>query len=138
MTTTNTAGGRLGHLAGRLRRARGPAIVSGVLALALILSACGAGSAPGVPLGPDGQPDATLEVGRTVFGARCSACHGNEGQGGRGKRLNNGRAVELYPDIADMITVITEGKGSGMPSFSDKLTEQERLAVARYIREVLS
>ena len=77
--TTTTAGGRVRFLAGRLRRALAVVGVAGVL-----VTACG-GPSPEVPLGPDGQPDAVLEAGRTVYGAQCSNCHGNEGQGGRGK-----------------------------------------------------
>lgn len=104
--------------------------------VSLAVGACG-GAAPEVPLGSDGQPDTDLELGREVFGQRCSTCHGNKGQGGRGKRLSGGRAEELYPDIDEMIAVITNGKGSGMPSFAEKLTVAERRAVARYVREVL-
>lgn len=107
-----------------------------VASLALLVGAC-AGETPTVPLGADGEPDAVLDLGRTVYGANCSTCHGNEGQGGRGKRLNNGEAVDRYPEIADMIEVVTNGKGSGMPSFGGKLSDEERLAVARYVREVL-
>lgn len=103
---------------------------------ALLVGACG-GTAPEVPLGTDGAPDATLELGRDVYGRKCSVCHGSEGQGGRGKKLSDGAAEERYPDIADMVAVIAEGKGSGMPSFGDELSEAELTAVARYIREVL-
>lgn len=125
------AGGRHRLLAGLVRRA-----LPGVIFGALVVGACGA-PAPDVQLGTDGQPDTELELGRVVYGQRCSICHGNGGQGGRGKRLNGGRAEELYPNIEEMILVITDGKGSGMPSFSEKLTAAERRAVARYVREVL-
>ena len=131
-TTTTTAGGRVRFLAGRLRRALAVVGVAGVL-----VTACG-GPSPEVPLGPDGQPDAVLEAGRTVYGAQCSNCHGNEGQGGRGKPLNQGRALERYPEIEAMIQVVVEGKGSGMPSFEEKLEPDEIEAVVRYIREVLN
>ncbi len=125
------AGGRHQLLSGLVRRA-----LPAVIFAALIVAACGA-PAPEVPLGPDGQADTELGLGRTVYGQTCSTCHGNSGQGGRGKRLNGGRAEELYPNIDEMIAVITDGKGSGMPSFSEKLTAAERRAVARYVREVL-
>ena len=62
---------------------------------------------------PDGQPDPVLELGRVVYGEHCANCHGNEGQGGRGKPINGGRALERFPDVADMIAVITQGKGFG-------------------------
>lgn len=127
------AGGRPVSLAGPLRRA----VVTVVLA-AVVAVGCGAGPSPEVPLGPDGQPDPTLELGRVVYGEQCSNCHGNEGQGGRGKPINGGRALERYPDVADMIAVITEGKGSGMPKFESKLTTEEIAAVTEYVREILN
>lgn len=108
-----------------------------MLVAALSLGAC-AGPSPEVPLGPDGEPDPVLSVGRDVYGRSCTACHGSGGEGGRGKRLNNGQALERYPDIAELIEVIAEGKGSGMPAFGAALSEDEQTAVARYIREVLN
>ena len=130
--TTTTAGGRVRFLAGRFRRALAVVGVAGVVAVGC------AGPAPEVPLGADGQPDPVLELGRTVYGAQCQNCHGNEGQGGRGKPLNRGRALERYPEIESMIEVVTQGKGSGMPSFDDKLEPDEIEAVVRYVREVLN
>lgn len=132
-----TAAGAMAR--GSRRSVRG-AVGRGVAALGvatMVLAGCG-GAAPEVPLGPDGQPDAVLEAGRSVYGAQCSNCHGNEGQGGRGKPLNGGRALERYPEIDAMIQVVTEGKGAGMPSFADKLDPDEIEAVVRYVREVLN
>ena len=108
-----------------------------VLVGSLTAGAC-AGSSPEVPLGPDGQPDQVLLTGREIYGSNCVTCHGAEGQGGRGKRLNDNQVIEAYADPADMLAVIAEGKGSGMPAFAEKLDESERIAVGRYIREVLN
>jgi cytochrome c oxidase cbb3-type subunit 3 len=121
------------------RRARLGAIEVAVtvLVVLVVLAAGACASAPEVPVGPDGTPDAVLEAGRVVFGQRCAACHGSAGQGGRGPKLADGAAAAAYPDIADMVAVIENGKGSGMPSFRDTLEDAERLAVARYVREVL-
>ena len=133
MTATKAAaGGRARLLAGRLRRAVVAVGVAGVIA-----AGCG-GASPDVPLGADGRADPVLELGRTVYGAQCSSCHGNEGQGGRGKPLDRGRSLERYPEIEAMIEVVAEGKGSGMPRFDDKLDPDEIEAVARYVREVLN
>jgi mono/diheme cytochrome c family protein len=114
------------------RRAIGPV----VLAATLLFGACA--ESPEVPAGPDGNPDPVLSVGRDVYGRSCASCHGSGGEGGRGKRLNNGQGLERYPDIADMIEVIAEGKGSGMPAFGAALSEDQQTAVARYILEVLN
>lgn len=128
VTQHSTAGGR--SSAPRMARALATGLVFGFL-----LAACG--GSPEVPVGADGQPDAVLEQGRDVYGSSCAQCHGSSGQGGRGKRLNDGQAEERYPEVADMIAVVAEGKGSGMPAFDGKLEPGEIEAVVRYIREVL-
>lgn len=118
--------------------ARTPRRLAGLVLAAMVsVAACG-GQAPEVPLGPDGEPDPVLSLGREVYGARCSTCHGSEGQGGRGKKLNDGRAPAAYPDPADLVAVVVEGKGSGMPSFGNVLETDEIEAVAQYVLEVLN
>ena len=107
------------------------------MAAMAVVAGC-AGPAPDVPAGPDGEPDPVLVLGRDIYGSQCTNCHGNEGQGGRGKPLNGGRALERFPEIEAMVEVVTEGKGSGMPSFGGKLTDDEIEAVVLYVREVLN
>ncbi len=102
---------------------------------AVIIAGCA--QAPGVPLGADGEPDAVLQLGQDIYGRRCAACHGADGGGGRGPKLNGGEFEEAYPTIDDLVGVIVDGKGSAMPGFGESLSAEERLAVARYIREVL-
>lgn len=102
--------------------------------IALAVSGC-AEEAPAVPLGPDGEPDAALQLGRDVFGSRCSNCHGSSGGGGTGPRLA-GTVTETYPDAADQAAVVRDGRRS-MPSFGGTLSEAEIEAVVRYTREVL-
>ena len=99
---------------------------------------CGSNGAPTVPIGPDGVPDQQLIKGREIWGIHCSSCHGNAGQGGRGKRLNNGEALKSYASSSEIAGVISEGKGQGMPAFSSKLAQAEIEAVIQYIREVLN
>ena len=112
-------------------------VVALAIAGALAMGAC-TGSAPDVPLGPDGVPDGVLSVGRQVWGSSCAGCHGSNGQGGRGKKLNDGAVFDLHPEIDTMIAVIDAGQGRGMPSFSEQLEPSEIEAVARYVREVLN
>ena len=113
------------------------AAVAALVIVALMVAACGTSPPREVPLGAGGQADPELELGRDVYGRQCTVCHGNEGQGGRGKRLNEGRAVARYPNDVDMVAVVTNGLGSGMPSFESKLEPGEIDAVVRYVREVL-
>ena len=87
-------------------------------------------------MGSDGQVDAVLLQGRDIFSTRCATCHGADGGGGQGPKLNDGRVTEVYPDIAAQIAVVTGGR-NGMPSFSNLLGDEEIEAVVRYTREVL-
>lgn len=114
-----------------------PTLRSRVVLLVCVVLLAGACSSepPEVPLGPDGEADEELAVGRQVWGANCSNCHGSDGGGGTGPRLA-GRVAEEFPDIADQVDVIRNGR-SGMPSFHGRLSEREVEAVARYTREVL-
>ena len=115
---------------------RSPTLRRLVVAIVIMVFAgsC-AGSTPEVPLGPDGSTDEELALGRDVFGARCSSCHGSSGGGGTGARLA-GTVVEKYPDPADQFLVIFDGRNS-MPSFGGTLTDAQIEAVVRYTREVL-
>ncbi len=92
--------------------------------------------APEVAAGPDGVVDPTLVTGRSVWVARCASCHGADGGGGSGPRLNDGRLVERYPDLTDAAAFVAVGRG-GMPAFGDDLDDTELAAVVRYVAEVL-
>lgn len=120
--------------------ARGKAIAHWLAALALLLAiaaGCGSASSPEVGLGPDGTPDPVLVAGRSVYIDRCSSCHDGDGSGtGNGPRLNQGRLVEAYPDLADAAAVVADGKDR-MPAFGGLLSAGEIDAVLRYINEVL-
>ena len=48
-----------------------------------------------------------------------------------------GESSTVYPDPADQVAVVTNGRG-GMPAFGDKLTEEEIAAVVEYTRTVLA
>ena len=90
------------------------------------------------PEQPPTAPDAASGVdGATVFGEQCAACHGGDGSGGIGPRLAGGRVVTVYPDPADQIAVVTNGRG-GMPAFGEQLSPDEIAAVVDYTRTVLA
>ncbi len=114
-----------------VRRALTPAVstVSAVV-LALTLTAC-VGDAPAV----DGS-DPVLVQGRQLYIGNCIGCHGADGGGGTGSKLNEGTVVANYPDIADQIRFVAEGKNQ-MPAFAGKLSDAELEAVTRYTREGL-
>lgn len=99
------------------------------VALAFGLAACGGGG-DGVAT----PSDPVLAEGQKVYRANCASCHGTKGGGGSGVKLA-GVVEGNYPNIADHIAVITNGKGGGMPKFGEKLTPEQIEAVARYERE---
>lgn len=78
------------------------------------------------PEGPDGAE---------IFSDRCASCHGDRGQGGVGPRLADGRVVERFPDLEDQVRLVLDGRG-GMPSFQDRLSEDEVRAVVEFTRSL--
>jgi mono/diheme cytochrome c family protein len=113
--------------------------VGGLLVLIVaVAGACGGGREGDAetprPTGSQAN-DQELREGRAVFIANCARCHGSAAQGGIGPKLAEGRVVERYPEIADQIEVVTNGRGT-MPSFADALSRAEIRAVVRYLREV--
>lgn len=101
----------------------------------------GVQSDPAVPAvsGPDIPPpsgsddvDQLIAAGQGIYGQRCASCHGNEGQGGQGPRLA-GTVVVNYPDAAEMIDIVANGR-QAMPSFSGTLSDEEIAAVVTFTR----
>ena len=111
-------------------------LVAALVVAIAAAGACAADDVPEVPVGPDGYPDRELVAGRQVYIDRCANCHGNDGGGGRGTRISDGRMVTQYPSIADQVVIIADGVRS-MPGFAEVLEAGEITAVARYTREVL-
>ena len=120
----------------RRRRPSHRLLLAALIAAMAALGACAADDVPEVPVGPDGFPDRELVAGRQVYIDRCANCHGNDGSGGRGTKLSDGRMITQYPDVADQFEVIADGVRS-MPAFIGVLNREEIAAVVRYTREVL-
>ncbi len=89
-----------------------------------------------VPVDANGNQDPSLLIGQGVYSARCQSCHGAQGGGGRGPNVTSANVIAAYPNIADQIAIIANGKGE-MPRFDGDLSAAEIEAVARYSREVL-
>ena len=114
-----------------------PRLLTAALVAALAAAgACAADDVPEVPVGPDGYPDRELVAGRQVYIDRCANCHGNDGGGGRGTKISEGRMITQYPNVAEQVEVIADGVRS-MPAFAETLETGEIMAVVRYTREVL-
>lgn len=108
-------------------------VAAGVVVLAA--SGCGGTAPPEIPAGADGTADVVLVRGREVYDARCKSCHGVSGGGGTGTSLRD--VAERYPDVADQVAVVAEGRNA-MPAFGETLSAADLEAVVRYTREVLS
>lgn len=94
----------------------------------------GACARPATPAAPADNPQ--LVLGQQIWSSNCASCHGTQGQGGRGTKLNEGSVVAMFPNVGDQVKIVTEGKGA-MPRFNNKLTPEQINAVVAYTREVL-
>ena len=110
--------------------------VSGlILTLLLIVGAAGLLSAPAMAV--DG---AALERGEQIFNSNCAACHMGGGNVIRANRtlkisdLND--HVEAYSSspLEALEHEIEDGLNA-MPSYADKLSEEEIMAVATYVEQ---
>ena len=81
------------------------------------------------------QTAPVIETGGEIYAQHCQSCHGAEGQGGVGTRLS-GVVVALYPDVADQVAVVRDGRNS-MPPFGSVLTVDEIEAVVLFSRSDL-
>jgi mono/diheme cytochrome c family protein len=105
-------------------------VVGVVIAVSAVVTvACGGDGSGPVPSDP------VLAQGQKVYKAHCQTCHGTKGQGGTGMKLA-GKVANVYPNIADQIAVIANGKSS-MPAWKNSLSADDIEAVARYERECL-
>jgi mono/diheme cytochrome c family protein len=70
--------------------------------------------------------------GASIYSASCANCHGADGGGGIGPALA-GEVVETFPDPADEIDVVTNGRRA-MPAFDGSLSAEEIEQVVEYTR----
>jgi len=86
-------------------------------------------------------PAAQFETGRQVYADNCAQCHGEEGGG------NGSAAAELAvaptdfraqrPSIATSVAAVRDGvEGTRMAPWTSRLTEDEIVAAALYVREL--
>ena len=73
-----------------------------------------------------------------TYNKKCAVCHAKDGSGNtaKGKQLNV-KSVQAYmksSSEADMIKVVTEGKGDNMDAYKDQLTPDQIKGVVAYFR----
>jgi mono/diheme cytochrome c family protein len=125
------------------------ALLAGALALLATTLAAQQGDtlAPGSPAVPAVPEDAAIaalhDPGREVFLKTCATCHGETGDGVGVTKLD--RPARSFKDggfsFGDtpeaLFRTITSGiAGSPMPAFGEALSEEERRAVADYVRSL--
>ena len=87
----------------------------------------GCGDADPVTSPPPTEPEIS-----TIYQERCSACHGERGEGGVGKALD-GPHIDDMSD-AQLFMMIYDGIGTAMPSFKSILTSEQIARIVEYIR----
>ncbi len=118
-----------------MTKPRGRSVLVALAILLLVaLASCTAGGAQ-VPEVTNG--DTVLIEGRELYIRNCAQCHGAAGDGGRGPQLSDGRVFDRFPDLADQVAMVGEGRNN-MPAFDGKFSEDQLVAVVRFTREVLS
>jgi cytochrome c oxidase cbb3-type subunit III len=73
-------------------------------------------------------------AGKQIFERHCAVCHGIDGGGGRGPRLNRPRLLHA-PDDAALRSVISEGLAPRMPD-AWFLNDEEVADLAAYVRSL--
>ena len=113
-----------------------------ILTLLLIVGATGLLSAPAMAMAMamDTMESSALERGEQIFNSNCAACHMGGGNVIRANRtlkisdLND--HVEAYSSspLEALEHEIEDGLNA-MPSYADKLSEEEIMAVATYVEQ---
>lgn len=70
------------------------------------------------------RAEGDAHFGRALYRGNCAACHGLEGEGGIGTRLNSPDFLALAADSFLVDTMLQGRPGTGMPSWTDLSSEQ--------------
>jgi len=87
---------------------------------------------------------AAAQDGKALYDAQCKKCHGALGTPTKPMAtkfpkmlpFNSATAGTAKGTVADVVAVLTKGKGADMKAFADKLTPAEMTAVAKYVLEL--
>lgn len=104
-------------------------------AFTVVMLFAASGGDGGSPSGGEGSGGEAAD-GEATYVSSCAGCHGAGGQGGLGPQLADGAVVAAFPDEADQVEVVAEGRG-GMPGFGDRLSPEQVAAVVAFTREDL-
>lgn len=83
---------------------------------------------------------AQAKSGRDIYLDKCAVCHGEDGAGKtvKGKKVHckDIRQTIKKDSEAEMIKVVTDGKGANMDSFKNELTPEQIRSVVEYYRSL--
>jgi mono/diheme cytochrome c family protein len=79
------------------------------------------------------SPPMPAVSGADVYFNHCSGCHGSGGEGAAGPALGGGAVVAKYPNPADQIAVVTNGRAA-MPTYGGIIPPEEIEAVVYFTR----
>jgi len=88
------------------------------------------------------MPSSVVEQGQKLYQENCARCHGENGKGDGPDAAGLAKPPTDLTDqswmaqksAADFFQAISQGVAADMPAFADKLSEEERWAVAAYLR----
>jgi mono/diheme cytochrome c family protein len=78
------------------------------------------------------QTEALKTAGASVFEENCAACHGANGEGDVGPKLDGNEWIGTRSNIINQ--VLFGATDHGMPPFKDVLSDEQVAAVATYVR----
>jgi mono/diheme cytochrome c family protein len=89
-------------------------------------------------------PQATIDQGKQLFQANCARCHGDSGKGDGPDAAGLTNPPQDFSKLetmatkseADFFSAITEGVDPDMPAYGDKISENDRWALAAYVRSL--
>ena len=85
-----------------------------------------------VAIGAAVDDNAATADGEALYASRCANCHGDNGQGAIGPRLED--LSDRYPDRAQLLAIVANGRGI-MPGFVTNLSADEIDAVIDHVLE---
>ena len=82
------------------------------------------------------MPAEVITQGEQLYQANCAQCHGEGGMGGSAAIDFTDQAVMAEVSQANLFQVISDGAAPSMPGFAQQLSEDERWALAAYLRSL--
>lgn len=79
-------------------------------------------------------PTGEVEPGKAIFVDACAGCHGADGQGGVGRRLQPSQFIQDSNNSQMLQLLLTGRPGTAMRSFDGRLTERQLADVIAFLR----